>query len=62
MEIPDKIRERAEKLREIIGRHNYLYYVKDAPEIEDAAYDSLIEELRKLEEEFPPLKTETSPT
>lgn len=55
-------KERIENLQKIIEKHSYLYYVKDAPEIEDTAYDSLVEELRKLEEEFPSLKTETSPT
>jgi DNA ligase (NAD+) len=62
MKIPDKIRERVENLRKTVEKHNYLYYVRDMPEIEDTAYDSLIEELRKLEKEFPSLKTETSPT
>ena len=55
-------KERIEKLRKTIERHSFLYYVKDAPEIEDTAYDSLLEELRKLEEEFPELKTGNSPT
>jgi len=62
MKAPIEIKERAEKLRKIIEKHSHLYYVLDKPEIEDTAYDSLIEELRKLEEEFPEIKTETSPT
>jgi DNA ligase (NAD+) len=62
MKIPSEITKRAENLRKIIEKHSHLYYVLDKPEIEDSAYDSLIEELRKLEEEFPELKTETSPT
>ncbi len=62
MKIPDKINKRVENLRKTIERHSYLYYVKDAPEIEDTAYDSLVLELRKLEEEFPSLKNENSPT
>lgn len=55
-------KQRAEKLRKIIEKHSHLYYVLDKPEIEDSAYDSLIEELRKLEDEYPELKTNTSPT
>ena len=55
-------KQRIEKLRKTIERHNYLYYVLDAPEIADSAYDSLILELGELEEKFPTLKTETSPT
>jgi DNA ligase (NAD+) len=62
MKVPDETKKRAENLRKNIEKHSYLYYVKDAPEIGDTAYDSLIEELRKLEEEFPSLKSETSPT
>ncbi len=58
----NEVKKRIEKLRKTIERHNHLYYVLDAPEIGDTAYDSLFEELRKLEEEFPSLKTETSPT
>ncbi len=50
------------QLRKLIERHNHLYYVMDAPEIADTAYDSLIEELRKLEEAYPALKTAASPT
>lgn len=62
MKVPNEIVKRAENLRKIIEKHNHLYYVMDTPEIEDSAYDSLVEELRKLEEEYPSLKTETSPT
>lgn len=60
--IPKEITERVEKLRALIERHNHLYYVLDKPEIEDSAYDSLLEELSKLEAEYPSLQTETSPT
>jgi len=60
--IPKEAKERANKLRSIIERHSHLYYVKDAPEIEDSAYDSLIEELRLLEEQFPELISSESPT
>ncbi|MFA6270593.1 MAG: NAD-dependent DNA ligase LigA [Candidatus Paceibacterota bacterium] len=62
MKTPNEIKQRVEKLRKIIEKHSHLYYVKDAPEIEDTAYDSLVSELIKLEEEFPDLKSETSPT
>ena len=62
MKIPEDTLKRIEKLRAIIERHSHLYYVKDAPEIEDSAYDSLIEELRLLEEEYPELISPESPT
>ena len=49
----DAVRDRVEELRAEIERHNYLYYVLDAPEISDAEYDLLFDELRLLEDEHP---------
>jgi DNA ligase (NAD+) len=54
--------QRAAELREILARHNHLYYVLDDPEIGDDAYDALLNELRALEEEHPELRTPDSPT
>ncbi|KKS43587.1 MAG: ligase protein [Candidatus Azambacteria bacterium GW2011_GWB1_42_17] len=54
--------ERAEKLRIVIDKHRYLYHVLDKPDITDEAYDSLMEELRIIEEQFPDLQTADSPT
>ena len=54
--------ERAEALRREIARHDYRYYALDAPEISDAAYDSLVRELREIEEAWPELVTPDSPT
>jgi DNA ligase (NAD+) len=51
-----------EKLREKIRHHEYLYYVQDEPEISDAGFDKLMNQLKKLEEEFPALRTADSPT
>lgn len=53
---------RIEKLRREIEHHTYLYYAKDAPEISDAAFDSLMRELRELERENPELVDPASPT
>lgn len=53
---------RIEALRDEIERHTYLYYALDAPEITDAAFDSLMRELRELEHEHPDLVTPESPT
>ena len=44
-----EIRERIDRLREEIKRHNYLYYVLDSPEIPDDRYDLLLRELKELE-------------
>ena len=57
-----KAAERISKLRSEIRHHDYLYYVKDAPDISDAQYDKLYRELVSLEEEHPDLVTDDSPT
>jgi DNA ligase (NAD+) len=54
--------ERAAELREEIEHHNRLYYVQDEPEISDAEYDELLNELRAIEAENPDLITPESPT
>jgi DNA ligase (NAD+) len=54
-------REEAKALREAIEYHDYLYYVKNQPEISDAVYDKLFSRLQKLEEAYPELQTDTSP-
>ncbi|HXG23949.1 MAG TPA: NAD-dependent DNA ligase LigA, partial [Chthonomonadales bacterium] len=60
--ITEDVRRRVEELRAAINHHNYLYYVLDSPEISDAAYDLLFQELRALEEQYPELVTPDSPT
>ncbi len=54
--------KRIEKLRGEIRRHDRLYYVEDAPEVSDEAYDALFRELKELEDRFPELVTADSPT
>jgi len=54
--------QRAEELREILDRHNHLYYVLDEPEVGDDTYDALLDELRAIEAEHPELRTPDSPT
>jgi DNA ligase (NAD+) len=49
-------------LRDNIRRHDYLYYVKDRPEISDSQYDLLFRELVELEQAHPELVTPDSPT
>lgn len=51
-----------EKLREEINYHNHRYYVLDDPEISDAEYDRLFDELQALEHEYPHLVSPDSPT
>ena len=54
--------QRAEQLRAELRRHEHLYYVLDAPEITDAAYDALTNELKSIEAAHPELLTPDSPT
>jgi DNA ligase (NAD+) len=54
--------QRVEELREVLGRHNHLYYVLDEPEVGDDTYDELLDELRAIETEHPELRTPDSPT
>jgi hypothetical protein len=53
---------RIQELREQIRRHDYYYYVLNAPRISDAAYDRLLRELEELEQQHPELVTPDSPT
>ena len=53
---------RAAALRREIEHHSYQYYALDAPTISDAAFDSLMGELREIEAAHPELVTPASPT
>src|SRR6059058_984914 len=57
-----QVEARAAELREQLRHHGYRYYVLDDPEIEDDAYDALLDELRAIEAEHPELVTPDSPT
>ncbi|WP_263410603.1 NAD-dependent DNA ligase LigA [Terriglobus tenax] len=56
------VETKIEALRETLRHHEYLYYVEDAPEVEDADYDALMNELKALEAAHPELVTTDSPT
>ena len=56
------IQKKIESLREKIRHHEYLYYVVDNPEISDAEFDKLMQQLKDLEAEHPELVTADSPT
>jgi len=53
---------RAAELRAQIAQHDYRYYVLDDPQVPDAEYDRLMQELRALEQAHPELVTPDSPT
>jgi DNA ligase (NAD+) len=50
------------ELSDELTRHQYRYYVLDAPTISDAEFDKLLRELEALEERYPALRTPESPT
>jgi DNA ligase (NAD+) len=56
------LEKKVEALREKIRYHEYRYYVLDAPEISDADFDKLMNELKRLEAVHPELITPDSPT
>ena len=56
------LRKEAEDLRDKIRRHEYLYYVEDAPEISDAKFDLLMNRLKEIEAAHPEVATPDSPT
>ena len=56
------IKEKIEELRAELHRHNYNYYVLNAPEISDREFDDKMRELQDLEEAHPEYKDENSPT
>ncbi|MCP9441484.1 MAG: NAD-dependent DNA ligase LigA [Nitrospira sp.] len=61
-ETPSPVKERLDRLKSEIRRHDYLYYVKDKPEISDSEYDRLFRELVEIERAHPELVTPDSPT
>lgn len=54
--------QRLLELRDLLNRHNYNYYVLNAPEISDRDFDMLMKELEELEKEFPEMDDPYSPT
>jgi DNA ligase (NAD+) len=56
------VQARLDELRAELNHHLYRYHVLDDPEISDAAYDGLYDELKALEDEHPDLITPDSPT
>ena len=56
------VADRVAELREALEYHNYRYYILDDPELSDAEYDRLFDELVQLEGEHPDLRSADSPT
>ncbi len=62
IDIPQEVPARVQELRERLNYHNYRYYVLDDPVVSDAEFDRLLQELTRLEEQYPELLTPDSPT
>lgn len=62
MSSPADISSQLEQLRSQLHHHNYRYHSLDAPEISDAEYDRLMQQLKNLEAEHPELITPDSPS
>jgi DNA ligase (NAD+) len=60
--LPAALEKKIESLREKIRHHEHLYYVLDQPEVSDADFDKLMNELKRIEAEHPDLITPDSPT
>ncbi|MGB3181879.1 MAG: NAD-dependent DNA ligase LigA [Cyclobacteriaceae bacterium] len=58
----EQVQKRIKELTDTINRHNHLYYMENRSEISDLQFDRLMEELQKLEAEFPDLQAPDSPT
>ncbi len=56
------VKEEIDRLRSELHRHNYNYYVLNAPEISDIEFDTMMHELQALEEQHPEYYDENSPT
>ncbi|WP_158734638.1 NAD-dependent DNA ligase LigA [Alteribacillus sp. YIM 98480] len=54
--------EQVKKLRQLLDKYGYHYYVLDNPLVPDSEYDEKMQKLMKLEEEFPELQSNDSPT
>ncbi|HDZ41962.1 MAG TPA: NAD-dependent DNA ligase LigA [Bacteroidetes bacterium] len=54
--------DRIEQLKKEVNDHNYNYYVLNKPQISDFQYDLILKELADLEEKFPDLRSDDSPT
>ena len=54
--------QQIEQLRKQLRKHAHLYYVLDQPEASDSEYDRQYRELQQLEQQYPELITEDSPT
>ncbi|HKI39924.1 MAG TPA: NAD-dependent DNA ligase LigA, partial [Mycobacterium sp.] len=61
-EVPPQVRRQWQELAGEVREHQFRYYIKDAPIISDADFDTMFNELLALEERYPELRVPDSPT
>nr|WP_166355492.1 NAD-dependent DNA ligase LigA [Phytoactinopolyspora limicola] len=61
-DVPADVRDRHVTLAEEIENHRHRYYIQDSPTITDGEFDALVQELERIEDQFPVLRTPDSPT
>ena len=59
---PELAKEKIDAFRNELHQHNYDYYIKSVPKLTDYQYDLMVNELQKLEKDFPQFYDENSPT
>jgi len=62
MPVPESVSIEISALRDELNRHNHLYYVLDDPQVTDQEYDRLYRKLQQLEQQYPELISDDSPT
>ncbi|MFA5350457.1 MAG: NAD-dependent DNA ligase LigA [Candidatus Omnitrophota bacterium] len=60
--MPIQIKNKIKLIREKIRKHDYSYYVLSQPQVSDKEYDDLMTELKLLEDKYPQLRTDDSPS
>ena len=60
--VSNAVLSQVEALREQLNHHNYLYHTLDQPELADAEYDAIFQQLVRLEAEYPELVVAHSPS
>ena len=58
----EEAKNKIQELTEQLNYHNDRYYNQDNPEISDYEYDMMLNQLERLEQEYPQLRKEDSPT
>src|SRR3989339_1743747 len=57
-----QIKNKINRVREKLRKHDYSYYVLSQPQVSDKEYDDLMAELKALEDKYPLLRIDDSPT